>query len=279
MIPQGISCEKYQQISPESVLVSPVFYIFVFLGALAGTPANAITLNGVPGSQPNGWVSPVCNGSSTNLAPCNIAYSRNPDNGGNLTDGYRISWGNPATTDGQSSLTWEGPLAAINPIPLDGTAVNLGTLTHNNRIIFGGTALSGATLSLFFDFSNPDTDTTVLVPLTINETTNTPTLAGCPSFQFSSTPCDDQITLSSDTFLLNIPTTGNNFLAVQLFFENPSTGVPQSTITSAENNLNQLQVVGTFKEVPSPAPLGGLAFLSFLSRSISGLKRRYQLSS
>ncbi len=111
-------------------------------------------------------------------------------NGGSNITGLNtneVKWGN-STGHGQSGLRFDSVgTQTFN----ENTKFLLGTLTHKNWPI--NNAANGATLQIKLSFSEPAIpDKTFSYNFDIDETTNT--FGTCPSWQQTSTPCDDKIT-------------------------------------------------------------------------------------
>ncbi|MEX1323627.1 MAG: choice-of-anchor K domain-containing protein [Synechococcaceae cyanobacterium] len=223
-------------------------------------PAHALTLVSAGGddSLADGaaaWSNPI-----PGSAP--LSTQLDPDLGGSAFDGYRVNWG--IGFGGPSGLRWTGTVS--NTPVVIGSPIQLATLDHINRPIFG--AISGITFNLKLVFDNPAATAIVPIPIVIEETTNTPP---CPPFQQSGTACDDRITVP-DTINTFVPIPNStNFLGIDLSF-NPA---GDNTIISPENSENDgFPVFGTFREVPAPAPFGAMAVLSLTSRKILSLRKR-----
>ncbi len=113
-------------------------------------------------------------------------------NGGSSHTGLNteeIRWGTPAVSE-KSGLRFDATTAqsfnGSNPFLL-------GMLTHFNWPVNGGTAASSANLQITLNFARPNItpNPTFNYNFAINETSNS---GSCPSWQISTTPCDDMIT-------------------------------------------------------------------------------------
>ncbi len=245
------------------------------------TPASALTFVSASGvfSGPSG---------TTVEPPLVLPPAADPleplPGGGIQTGPTGIRWGTAQTSAGRSGLRLYGSSYAGAPggglsIPLDATGLQVNKLfelDHINQPITG--AVSSVNLTFTFNFidqnNNPTTVITSAIPITIEETDNTNTLAGCTSgFQQSNIPCDDRITLTQPSiqfFPVNTPK-GNEFLVVDLQF--PTTGT--NFIITQEGGQNPFDINANFRLAPSPLPFGAVGALSLLASGIRPLRKRY----
>ncbi len=111
-----------------------------------------------------------------------------------------IKWGNATQGGKRSGLLFTSPTGSQS---FDaGETFLIGTLTHENWPVTGGTA-TGATLKVSLTFSNPVLSTNPVftfnfnIKETENSSFNWTNCPGYPSEQLSQTPCDDVITFPS----------------------------------------------------------------------------------
>jgi hypothetical protein len=164
-------------------------------------------------------------------------------------------------------------------VPVDGSTLDVAKifeLDHLNNPIFD--AISGVNLTLTFNFldddNNPFNVVSSVIPITIEETSNTDTLAGCTSgFQQSTIPCDDRITLTQPTvqlFPVDTPK-GDEFLVLNLQF--PSSGL--NSIVTQEGGDNVFDINGSFTIAPAPLPFGAAGALTLFAGGFKRLRKRY----
>lgn len=181
-------------------------------------------------------------------------------NGGANVNGLNTSqlrWGNPATGNGQSGLGFVGSAPPTVSLPFD-TNFILGTLSHYNYPIYGGSAASGATLKVGLTLADAGQ---IISPnfsyaFSIDETPNTSTVAGCnPAKQISSVPCDDIITPidpQPQTFTLN---NKKYQLTISGFSTNTDGSSPLEKFTTVERLQSNAYLVGQLKDIsPTPTP-------------------------
>jgi hypothetical protein len=266
-----------------SIPIAPTLGVGLVL-ALA-TPASALTFLG----GTSFWSTPVGPGASVSG---NVVYENQvgPPAGGAFLNPQPISLPSPNNINpsgvrfGDPASTFKSGLRAFGStfnlvVPTNGTSVtatSIYVLDHINFPIFSGTQLTGVSWNLrlsFLDDSNNPFFVTSVIPVTIDETPNTPPCvytAPPPN-----TPCPDRVTLTQpNTAIVGIPGT-NEFINLQLQF--PSTGT-NSLITN-ENQQNLFPINGIFTRIPAPAPLGALGVLSFLAANFKRMRKRYSNTS
>ena len=162
-----------------------------------------------------------------------------------------VRWGLPASDqksgyrfDGASSQTF-GP----------GQKFLLGVFTHFNWPIYHGSAADGATLRITLHFTDPpiSPDPTFTYYFDHEETPNVP--GSCPSWQQSSTPCDDKVTFPSaygeDSFKI-----GDKLYTLKIlgFQDGWPTGSPVDEFITEEYKDNVAYLVGELSSVLVPEP-------------------------
>ncbi|GCL43011.1 THxN family PEP-CTERM protein [Dolichospermum planctonicum] len=199
-------------------------------------PAQAIQLNSLTGS----WTSV---------------------NGGAFVNGLetdQVRWGDPVSGSGQSGLGFVGSAPPSVSFPVNTNFV-LGTLTHYNFVVAGGTAASGANLGISLNLSNagetinPQFNYAFNIDETVNQEGN---VDACdPTKQISSVPCDDVITFDNSQqqiFILN----GNQYeLKISGFSSNPTNFSPIAQFTTIERQENNAYLLGKITPLTPATPV------------------------
>ncbi|MCT0202161.1 hypothetical protein [Synechococcus sp. CS-603] len=181
-----------------------------------------------------------------------------------------IRWGIPAATN-RSGLRAYGSTFNVL-IPTNGntlTANNVFVLNHLNFPIF--TAIAQVTWNIRYDFLDDNLIpffVTAAVPISIDETSNTPPCAFTAPPPNS--PCPDRIEITQPNNIFSIPNT-TEFIDTDIeFFVSGNT----FAITN-ENQQNFLRIDGTFRRIPAPGSLGALGLFSFFTVNYKRIKARY----
>ena len=188
-------------------------------------------------------------------------------------DESQVRWGTPVGTE-QSGLGFLG----IDYMPdLTPTAkFKLGTLTHYNNVIKGGSALSTVDLGVKIGLTSPVTDINLNpFTLTIDETTN-----AAPCVYPGATICPDKITISppSQSFIFQ----GGTY-SLDAFFVDTSDNEVNYMYTEEGRDTSaflwgRVTLISPPPAVPAPLPVFGAAsafrFSRKLKSRISANKRR-----
>jgi hypothetical protein len=219
--------------------------------ALAGTAANALTLNGSSGS----WSNPI--GGSF------IEYQT-------IGEENQIRWGDPVIPGAKSGLGFTG---------VDGTDIELenvfqiGMLRHFNNVIYGNTAASAVNLALSLDFAEFGLKTFDF-NLEIDETPNTEGTCIYPSITACSDKISFPITFSPESFEIDgvsytLSLVGFSYGSDQSLLSDfiseeytTSEALLFGKITAVEN----LTAISTQPEtkVPEPQTIGGFLALGLI---------------
>ena len=197
-------------------------------------PAQAIQLSNVTGNWTTVYGGQFVSGEGTN----------------------QVRWGNPATGNGKSGLGFVGSAPAVS-LPLNTNFV-LGTLTHYNFPVFGGTAASGANLLVSLTLANAGEtiNRQFNYPFNIDETPNQNNVSLCDaSKQISGVPCDDVITFDNNqaqNFFLN----GNEYkMAISGFSSDPNGFSPLAKFTTTEGEQSNAYILGNITQITPATPV------------------------
>ena len=145
----------------------------------------------------------------------------------------------------------------------------VGTFTHHNKPITGSNLPTAMTLRVTLHFASPSiTDPVLSFPITFQETTNGSRLGDCPSWQVSSTPCDDRVvfpaTTGSNTFWV-----GDTQYQLEIigFCSSLSSPFPMLEFVTEEKKDNVAYLVGRITVLVSGC--SGYA-VSYTGRTVSG---------
>ena len=186
-------------------------------------------------------------------------------NGGSGITGINtneVRWG---TTSGspKSGMRFDGTSSqSFN----EGDTFKIGQLTHLNYPVDANSAADGATLKVTMSFSTPavSPDPEFTYEFAIEETSNS---AGhCPTWQVSSTPCDDRITFPSN-YGEEAYTIGDKLYTLKIlgFVNAYPSGTPVSYFITEEQKDNTAYLVGTLSSV-----LVDKAQITLVSKNING---------
>jgi uncharacterized repeat protein (TIGR01451 family) len=173
-----------------------------------------------------------------------------------------VRWGTPAESQ-KSGLRFDGTGASSFN---EGDKFLLGTLTHYNFPVNGGTAANGATLKVKMVFSSPavSPDPEFTYNFAVEET---PNQAGhCPAWQVSATPCDDRITFPS-SYGEESYQIGDKLYTLKIlgFVDTYPSGSPVSSFITEEGKDNTAYLVGTLSSVLVEAPQ-----ITLVSKTVNG---------
>jgi hypothetical protein len=176
-----------------------------------------------------------------------------------------VLWGVPVGTE-QSGLGFTGRdyVPDLEPGPSE---FKLGTLTHYNFVVDGGTAASGAELDVLINLSSPASVVNFNYNMAIDETTNQQ-----PCTYPGSSICPDKISISP--FSQNFVYQGGTY-SLDAFFKD-GLGNPVDFIITEENQATPVDLWGRVTlispppptSVPSPLPLFGAAAAFQASRKL-----------
>ena len=220
--------------------------------AIAPLPAQALIVTQVDGNF------------SDPIGGTNVSIDNTSATGG------QVSWGIPATSFGQSGLSFEG-FTPGDIAPLQDFL--LGTLTHRNRPVFSGTAASGVSLSVLLDsLGTSPSPLAFTFDLLIDET---PNLTPCAYPSAPGNPCADKITIADPDQQTSFAYDGGTW-TLDMFFRD-ALGNPTDDFISQENGSNAAHLYGRFvapnpppkpSEVPGPLPVLGLGAAFGWSRKL-----------
>ena len=192
----------------------------------------------------------------------------------------QLRWGNPATGNGQSGLGFVGSAPPTVSLPFD-TDFILGTLSHYNYPIFGGTAASGATLKIGLTFTNAGQTISpeFSYAFSIDETSNTSDVTDCDAAkQISSVPCDDIITPvdpQAQTFTLN---NRQYQVTISGFSTNTDGSSPLEKFTTVERLQSDAYLVGQLTDItPVPWETDALSVVGTTILFAGGVWRKHKL--
>ena len=167
-----------------------------------------------------------------------------------------IRWGTVGSGNQKSGLRFDGSEdQSFNTEE----SFYLGTLTHMNWPIGHGTGASKAKLKVTLNFTKPtgvisEDKIELSYDFNIEETPNS--AGSCPSWQKSSTPCDDKITFPSSFGEKRFEYNGKAYtLKIEGFVNNYPAGTPVSEFITEESKDNCAYLVGklTSEVLPNPA--------------------------
>jgi len=178
----------------------------------------------------------------------------------------RVRWGTPA--GGGTEQSGFGFLGLdYTPDLVPSGEFKLGTLTHYNFVIAGGTAISAAALNVLIDLASPVSNIDFNYALTLDETVN-----AAPCVYPGSTICPDKTTISpsSQTFTYE----GGTY-SLDAFFKNAQ-GSPVDFMITEERQATSVDLWGRITlvsppptpAVPGPLPLFGAAAAFRASRKL-----------
>lgn len=227
--------------------------------------ANALTLNGSSGS----WSNTVGGSGITTINNTDGVYSY----GQRDTGENQVRWGSPAYSNSLFDKSGLGFAGVGSTSFNSGDIFELGTLSHFNNPIWGGTAAASTDLAINLDFAELGSQTFNFT-LEIDET---PNIAGTCVYS-SDTACADKISwtnaISDQSFSI-----GEQAYTLELLgFRNTPDSAIVTDFISQEGGTSQASLYGRLNaltpttpaaSVPEPATLSGLAVvgLALASRS------------
>ncbi|MEM9540629.1 MAG: THxN family PEP-CTERM protein [Cyanobacteria bacterium P01_E01_bin.42] len=182
-----------------------------------------------------------------------------------------LSWGTPASGNGQSGYNFTGVTDDVEVSDLVGTNFLLGTFTHNNFPIYG-TSLDTATLNVDFTLGSTNTNFSFLVDHFETPNNANPCAAGgipsCPDLvSFPNTTSQEIVTIDEVDYNLTLSgfSTNSGVDIVESFLTLEgvaNTAGLYATLTALEN-----PVIEDSNSVPEPASIIALLTLGTLGLS------------
>ena len=164
-------------------------------------------------------------------------------------DGDTISWGNPASTAGKSSLNFDGSAPPAKVFDID-EAFSLGTFTHVNNPIYSGSGITSAFLSIALSFNDPaGLDDSYAFTFGVNETPN----VGTAKEQ------RDIITFPA-AYASEVFDIGGQLYTLQLLGFGETSATSTEQFLTFENASNSTYLWGRVTAAPVPEPATMLLF-------------------